>query len=542
MSFSDQEILKLFPYPSFRKGQAEIILKINNAFKSGIRCILLSVPTGIGKSGINTTFCRAIDSFYTTPQNTLIDQIKSDQYLKDYFVEIKGRNNYECIKDYSGNSTVDVGMCTRFLNYIPTYCRHTYECPYYSQKLKAVESQIILTNPVYLILEGRVADPSPPRMGVRNLLVVDEGHFIENTLISVSTIEIKQWIYSSKSKIPEIRSKSDIINYVKHEEAIMREKVNSIEIQKDLDGNISHESVRLKNQLNNMLSSIYMFLDNTDKEWIYEIKFSNIAGKTLPYLSIKPLYGELFGNILWRKVWDSTGKVIVSSATLLNPRNFIEITGLSRKFKRSEILFLEAPAIFPKENRPIIDMSIGSMTFDKQNSNLEKACSKLEYILDMESGNVVVHIPSYNLVDKIIETMRHLKSKHWHRFITHNSGDRTAKLEEWTGKRGYVFFAVAFTEGYDWGGDKCDAQVLFKVPYPDINDKRIARLLELKRYEQYYTTTLITVIQAYGRAVRSEQDKKNFYVIDSSFWKLMRLTKNSLPYWFKECLPQNINL
>jgi len=122
--------------------------------------------------------------------------------------------------------------------------------------------------------------------------------------------------------------------------------------------------------------------------------------------------------------------------------------------------------------------------------------------------------------------------------IAHTPEDREAALKEWKASNGKVFLAVAFEEGQDWKGDICGAQVFFKTPFPDIKERRVERRLELKDWRWYYLTALRKTIQAYGRAVRSPTEKKTFYVLDSSFWDLMRRCRHVLPDWFKEALPK----
>jgi Rad3-related DNA helicase len=48
---------------------------------------------------------------------------------------------------------------------------------------------------------------------------------------------------------------------------------------------------------------------------------------------------------------------------------------------------------------------------------------------------------------------------------------------------------------------------------------------------------MLEVIQAYGRAVRAEDDKARFYVIDGSFQRLVGKCWKFVPDWFKEALP-----
>lgn len=123
--------------------------------------------------------------------------------------------------------------------------------------------------------------------------------------------------------------------------------------------------------------------------------------------------------------------------------------------------------------------------------------------------------------------------------ITHTSVDRTEALEKWKSSRGKVFICVAFEEGYDWIGEICEAQVLFKVPFADTKDKRVARRLEKGDWDWYLLEALKKVVQAYGRAVRTPTDKARFYVVDASFVDLVRRTKGSIPDWFAEALPKH---
>jgi Rad3-related DNA helicase len=50
---------------------------------------------------------------------------------------------------------------------------------------------------------------------------------------------------------------------------------------------------------------------------------------------------------------------------------------------------------------------------------------------------------------------------------------------------------------------------------------------------------MLDVIQAYGRAVRAEDDKARFYVVDGSFHRLLGKCWNFIPDWFKGALPDS---
>jgi ATP-dependent DNA helicase DinG len=100
---------------------------------------------------------------------------------------------------------------------------------------------------------------------------------------------------------------------------------------------------------------------------------------------------------------------------------------------------------------------------------------------------------------------------------------------------------VAFSEGQDWKYDVCDAQILLKVPFPDLGDRRVRRRLELAGMHWYDSDAMLEVIQAYGRAMRAEDDRARFYIIDGSFNRLVHSCAAIIPDWFREALPPSLN-
>ena len=164
IDITPKEALVLFPYPSFRKYQREVIVKIAEAFQSGYDVILVEAPTGFGKSAVNTVFCRAVRSFYATPQLSLIDQIKSDSYIGRFYTVIKGRQNYRC--PFNG-MPVNIGKCVTDPGF---RCNKLQDCPYWIAKDKASRAKSVLTSFAYLILEGVAEKVSPIKLGHSCLL------------------------------------------------------------------------------------------------------------------------------------------------------------------------------------------------------------------------------------------------------------------------------------------------------------------------------------------------------------------------------------
>jgi Rad3-related DNA helicase len=545
LSFS--EVKEAFPAPTFRRYQLEVLKRITELFNSDYRVVILSAPTGSGKSYINAAFCKLMKSFYATPQLNLIDQIMRDKYLGEkYFVEIKGRQNYRC--HYDEEATVDVGVCVR----TKFVCLKTEVCPYWIQKMRAIRSQSVIFSLAYLILEGSGGDQVPPFLGKRELCVLDESHNLDRHIINqvsleVSPFTIPERVYEKiKEQIPKIRDIVDARALINLVSKMLDYELAQIQIT--LEGEeISIHDAQMKNKMEEFkkLAEIFLESESPSNEWVYDVKWITYKGKAEKKLILQPLYAKHFAPDL---VWDKAEYFIVSSATILNTNiysrgNFISETGMDLVFRGDQIKVLEVPSTFPKENRPIVPMweKTGKMTKEKVEENLPKTIEVVKEIMKIEGleKKCCVHCHSYEIAEKFAELCRRdplLKD----RIISHNSLDRKEKYEEWLQSRGKIFISVAFEEGYDWVGELCDYQILLKVPFLDIEDKRVARRLELKHWNWYYLEALKETIQAYGRAIRSAEDRKRFYVLDESFKNLVRRTRKYMPKWFQEVIPEEV--
>ena len=518
---TSQNVLENFPSPTLRAYQNDIVVSAVNAFASGKRCIILAAPTGFGKSYVNAAFASVTRSFYATPQLVLIDQIMRDRYLKDRFVEIRGRRNYYC--SLQPNRRVHVGKCVT-----EDYpCRERFDvCPYWVQKMMALRAQSVLTSLSYLISEGQT-EGSETYLGSRSLLVLDEAHNLEeqcldHVSVRVTPFTITHEIYSQVlPQLLETRTDTDVRSLLETIEGQLKtvlEKSQTIVESTGLSPYQAEDLDKIKQYLTN-----YELYKKSKAEWVWQIRNDQLL--------LQPVFGREFVRDL---VWKRAEYYIISSATILNPLEFAELTGLLDFLGKDEICFLTTPSTFPVENRPVIDATVGPLSAQYLTRNMPKAIQKVEEILRQEPGNVAIHCHSYQHQRELVEGISEdLKP----RLIVHDRRDREEKLNEWMESRGKVFVSVAFNEGQDWKYDMCDAQILLKVPFPDLGDTRVKRRLELGHRQWYDNQAMLDVIQAYGRAVRAEDDKARFYIVDGSFTHLINNCWGVVPDWFKEALP-----
>ena len=521
-----REVLRRFPSSSLRPHQKETVEHIVEAFNSGKKCVILTAPTGFGKSYVNSSFTSVTRSFYATPQLALIDQMLRDQSLRGRFVEIKGRRNYSCY--HAPQRGVNLGRCVT-----EGYdCKERFEiCPYWKQKGIAIKAPAVLLSFAYLVAEGQTEGHSENYLGTRTLLVLDEAHNIEeeclnHVSVNVTPFTIPHEVYGKV--IPQLRQVKTEKQLDELLEIIELSLKAQLEQAREIAENTGLSVIQAEDieRIGRYLEA-YQLYKSSKSEWVWQIKGDQLL--------VQPLFArEFMKELLWKRA----EHYIISSATILNPQEYLELTGLLNVLKEDEISILpQLPSTFPVENRSVIDRTVGPLSRAGWQENMPKAVRAVEEILREEKGNVAIHCHSYEhqrtLFDNLPEDLKQ-------RLIIHSRRDREERLREWMQSRGRVFVSVAFNEGQDWKYDVCDAQILLKVPFPDLGDKRVKRRLDMGRQQWYNNQAMLEVIQAYGRAVRAEDDKARFYIVDGSFQRLVSNCWQFIPEWFKEVLPASL--
>lgn len=518
---TEEIVLDAFPSSELRPYQEEIVSNAVDAFRSGKKCVIIVAPTGFGKSYVNAAFSSVVKSFYVTPQLALIDQLLADPNLKGRFVEIKGRQNYRCY--YSPQRGVHLGKCQT-----EDYpCRERFDvCPYWMQKQLALNAPSVLMSLAYLIFEG-TTEGSETYLGTRSLLVLDEAHNLEEQCLNHVALKFTPFSVPYEVYHRFLPFLKDVDGRVELEAFL----ANLAEYLKLMAGRLENKSMERGLSIieTESMKLVERFLENyqlfqsSNSEWVWQVRNNELL--------LQPVFAREFMKDL---VWKRGEHYLISSATILDAEEYIRLNGLTDTLKEDEIEVLQVPSIFPAENRPVIDATVGLLTRQNWDQNMPLAVAAVEEILRRETGNVAVHAHSYKHQRALAAN---LSANVKHRLIVHTSKDREEKLQEWMRSRGKVFLSVAFNEGQDWKYDICDAQILLKVPFGDLGDKRVKRRLELGDRQWYENRAMLEVIQAYGRAIRAEDDTARFYVIDGSFISLAKDTWRFIPDWFKAALP-----
>lgn len=532
----DDEIIENFPFKEARHNQLELITEILNALESDKKYVILEAGTGTGKSAIAATLAQILQPSYIL---TMTKQLQR-QYADEFgYAQVKGRNNFTC-RDSGGLNSCDQGTCQTIRTTDGFSCpfgikiekskqkdvtdaegesyyntpfsfQSGERCPYWNQKAIAIEEPVTLLNYDYAYLELNYVQ----HFQKRNLMILDEAHNIEDKIMHKLELNIhnKQLQKDINETIPkEMMNYTDVKDWVAFLEAIYDSyntlRVNEYTRQKA--DRIEHTKRKIK--------EITVNIKNDPDNWIVSTEDDLV--------SFKPLKVD---NYAEKTLFQYADKVLFMSATILDKDLFCKWLGLDPE----DVYYIYSESPFKKEYRPIHMNLVGPMSKRALWHTAPKTIPVLREILDKHNDEKgLIHTNSYKCQQYITD---HIKDQ---RILSHTPKTREKTLEEFEkSKNPYVLVSPSMSEGVDLPYEKCEFQVIYKVPYPYLGDKQINERKNMDP-EWYAYKTVMTLLQAYGRGMRAENDHCDTYVLDKNIQTLLRnkMYRKLIPKFFREAI------
>lgn len=506
---------KHFPFKQPRNDQLETISEIIEAINKGYKYIILEAGTGTGKSAIAATLSSIYESSYIL---TVTKQLQ-DQYLEDFnnMSLVKGRKNFNCRRDLS--FTCDEGKCILEAD----QCENPKtDCDYYMQKFKALNSKTVISNYHYMFLELNYVNDFTKRQ----LLICDEAHNLENTLMSQLTLEfsIQDLKHYLKLEIDdETLYELDNGDYDVWLLFIQDIREN---FQKELDKIINVKKPHLIEKIayfKQMIGACNKFIENITYDpysWVFDYN------SDYDIIEFKPLKIDNYAkNTLFKYV----EVCIFMSATILDYKFFSKCLGLVE----DEIYAIRRESPFDLKRNPIKTFDEYNLSHKTIRDNAPKTLGVIRNILDKhEDEKGMIHTVSTACKDYLINNLNDS------RLIEHNTQNRAEILQDFKDSNdSLVLISPSMNEGVDLPGDLCRFQIIYKLPYPDLADKQI-RLRANADEDWYNYKTSLSLIQTYGRGMRHEDDYCTTYFIDSRIREFIKQDK-FLPDSFKYLIKQN---
>lgn len=491
---------KYFAKPTFRKGQDVVTDKIAARLDQGTFATIAELPTGVGKSFIAMALAKCADQAYVvTSQNILIDQYVRDFALDSDFKCIKGKQNYAC-KQYTQFKTCKDGSSGKHECHHHKHHGKGCSCTYKSARDDAMAAKIAFTNSTYFALACRNGEMWP----TRSLAIIDEAHNLPKDVMGLTEISISERellrLRISKT-LPfdtPIVSVDDFCAYMDE----LKEDLN-FALESALNGFDLHLDVDLASDL---LSRIDIFMESVDSgiEWI--VDYEN--GKR-ECVTARPLDTAYFAKSLF---FNQAQQYVMQSATIVNPKQFVKELGLEGKG-----WFIPSSSPFDLSRRPIYPVNVGPMNKNNIQATLPKIAKAVEDILRArpdEKG--IVHTHSY----EIFKYLKQVFEFNPRCIFPDPKEKATLWKEHQDSESPTVIFSPSLTEGVDGIGDSVRFQVICKIPYPNLGDRRI-KIKADRDGEWYQYQTAKAFIQTIGRGMRSEDDWCHNFVLDSGFSKFV---------------------
>jgi ATP-dependent DNA helicase DinG len=296
--------------------------------------------------------------------------------------------------------------------------------------------------------------------------------------------------------------------------------ISGVNISEELAADAIRDTERLTITINNILSN--------PRNWIIaEIKKE---GHEVIKVELKPLDISPYCKHLFEKC----SKVLIMSATILNPKAFCRSVGL---IYDKEVKFIQVKSDFPIENRPIYPMNIAYLNFNNLQlpdikSSITKTIDNIMTIHKKDKG--IVHTTSYEQLNFIKEKISQENTRRL--LVTDPEIQRDEIIQEHINSiKPTVLISPSLHTGLDLKGELSRFQIITKVPYPNKNDRWINAKRNLDE-DWYYWQTALKLVQASGRSIRSKEDWAKTYILDSAFGYFVNKNRDILPDWFMQAV------
>lgn len=548
-NWNQQQWNDLFPFADYRdKQEATMKAIVTSLHDPDISNVLVSAPTGVGKSGMGVAAARSFDtSFYTTPQKKLRRQLEQDSVLNQHYETLRGRRDYTC------GVTQDNCKDCKINKNVAESCWNHDECTYTVAKNDAMSADTAVITLSYLLTDSEIP-VSNESMKIsfedRDLLVVDECHGLEDQTATLhAKVELTPWTVPPdcfKRAFADIdgnsirhHSDQNLIGKVKTLKSRIGSYIHEKQTEEDLD-EMEQNWLETAKDTKEDIEWVLEGIEEYDRDYVVDIERVKHPTKNGERKSVE-LRPVDVGAFLKTKLWSRADKRLLMSATV--PFKNSESQYLYRiGLDPDETHVIRVGMPFPDKNRPVsLSDTVADMSSGGDDENWSEIMDKLNEIAGRHSGQRgLIHSVSYSRAERIARDAAAYDNLSGN--VTLHRGDRPAmeRLNEWVENDDYqIMLSPSMMEGVDMVDDMCRWQALIKMPYPYYGDNRVSYLVEETGWQGrrwYQEKTANMVVQSVGRAVRHKDDWAQFYILDEKFDELR--DRVDLPEWFTDSITE----
>ena len=522
-----------------RPQQIDLLQQIDRAFASGKKFVICCAPTGSGKSFLSKTLANASKN----PSASFVDLVESnaafkqDQFgdytheddcakepafgalaltitknLQDQYRELfedaavmKGKSNYLCNVDPRYN--VDVAPCI-YLTELKESCLHSNNCAYYNARNHALVSKFAAVNySMFMSL--------PDHVKHREYIVCDEASELERELVSRFSRELHHKVLKKLGVNPAAIPVNNYSKFRSWLESFSETLASSIhDVQARLKRK-KNETLLADRQRYALLRNLHISLQTTIDTW-NDCEY--IIERNEESITLKPLRVDNLAKC----IFDHADRVLLMSATIIDPKNFAKALGVT------DYAYIEVDSTFDPKNAPIFCSGKHKLNHKNLKTSLPMVARQIDEICK-HHGDVkgVIHTHTHEITEYLKSNLR------GSRFIFRESGANNEQIikQHAESSDNTVLVSPSLTLGVDLKDDLARFQIIIKAAYLPLGDERIKRLF--KEDPQWYQNQMLNnLIQACGRGVRSKDDHCVTYVIDGCITDAVLKCRHRLPRYF----------
>lgn len=555
-----------FPFKSMRKGQKDIIESVEEAIKNRGK-LTIQASTGMGKTAavlyaaVKMAKERNLKVLFLTAKHThqnivyeTMKRINAVSSEKVKFAGINGKRSM-CLFENSVEPSLFIEFCraVREQNmcdfYSNTFTKNKdvkpivinalssgisdpksvmqsakdFElCPYELSLLNAKQSTVIVANYSH-VFDPNIALGFTIRTEIdpgNTILVVDEAHNLPNKILDINSFSISQKNLEKAYSEANLAGYNDIAlkidKIIADVRKITKESIIDIrEIFSETDLQKLEEIVEFHEKGYNIPAT---FILKNFVEKLLSAKEEDII-----YVSMEEKGRRINVNVL-DPAYYSQGVIDSFYSSILMSGTFRPIEMFSNLLGIEDSKSIEVNSDLSEENKLIVIDKAVTSKFTTREEQYSKISNEIDNILGRISYNMIFFFPSYSFMDKIYE-----ESKFKSRIIREQKNMERESKNELMEKLSYsssVLFAVMngnFSESIGIKNNMIRLIGIVGVPFepPSIKLKAMQIYYDKKtgkgfEYAQVLPT-MIKVMQAAGRGIRSEKDKCAIVLMDSRY-------------------------
>lgn len=453
-------------FPAYRPGQERAFLAIA---EDNHRFTLLSAPTGAGKSLIYVSVAQMMEyrTLILVGTKGLQSQLHDDFHTIGAR-DIRGHRNYPCAIPDAG---FDEPLCS-----LPPE-----KCYYKIDVEQAREANIVISNFAYWMSLARYSNPA--LIGDFDLIVLDEAHTVPDWLTSFCSITINASDIRSLLglNIPyrDLDDVSAWSSWAKDSILVAQEKYKQLP-----GGNV--KSIRHQ-KISRMIGDFTTLsqVPSTDIQWA--------AQRVQRGAEFSPVWAHPYAE---QYLFRGVERIILCSATITPAIS--KYLGIGK----DEYGYIEVESSFSPKRRPLI--YIPTTRVDSRMGEGEKRIlqNRIDSTIESRLGRKgIIHSRSYKNAMDVYHRSRYKEF-----MLVHSTDNAREIIEKFrNAKPPCILVSPSVEEGYDFPGDMCLWQIIYKIPFLDTRTgvQRI-RADQDKGYGIYIAAN--DLIQSTGRGMRSEND------------------------------------